>query len=368
MDMQSIVMAEYSKALTNDSEFLANERQELCSAEQHDRELLKKIPAAILENDFGCGNPSRHVRAGEAALDLGSGSGKICYILSQIVGPAGKVYGVDVNPDMLALARSQQETFADVVGYDNMQFYHASITDMKTDLDRIGSMLSRSAIDSLEKFQEFKRRTTDLFNANPLIPDGSIDVVVSNCVINLVGSGEKGDVFKEMFRVLRPGGRIAISDNTSNVEIPQHLKNDPKMWTACYSGVYQEQGFYRALEQAGFEGIRIEARNDAPAKVIEGIEIRSVTVTAVKPYGSAAAEPAGTRQVMYRGPWTEVVDESGVRFRRGQPTPVNGTSASKFQAETYHSELFVLGSSEADAAGSCCAPENASVPSSSCCA
>jgi arsenite methyltransferase len=366
MDIDSIVMSEYSKALSNESEYLANERQTLCTAEQYDKEFLKKIPKMILDNDFGCGNPSRYVRAGEAVLDLGSGSGKICYILSQIVGPTGKVFGVDVNPSMLELARSQQEEFADTIGFDNMQFCHANITDMKTDLDKIDALLSRGAIDSLEKFQAFERRKNEIFNANPMIPDNSIDVVVSNCVINLVRTGAKVNVFHEMFRVLRHGGRIAISDNTSNIPVPEHLKNDPKLWTACYSGVFQEQQFYRALESAGFEGIRIESRNEAPAKVVDGVEIRSVTVTAVKPY-TASSAGTGERDVLYRGPWLEVMDENGIRLRRGEVTQVVGTLVAKYKTETFDKELFILDSNAPQAESSCCAPTESTNPGSACC-
>lgn len=362
MDMQSIVMAEYSKALSNNSEYLANERQELCSAEQHDRELLKKIPSPILENDFGCGNPSRFVKSGEVVLDLGSGSGKICYILSQIVGPTGRVHGVDLNQSMLKLARGQQEYFADEIGYDNMHFHHASITDMKTDLDRIDAMLSRDVINSIEKFQDFSRRVHEIFSANPLIPDGSIDVVVSNCVINLVQTKEKKDVFREMFRVLRPGGRIAISDNTSNIEIPTELTHDPKLWTACYSGVYQEQAFYRALETAGFEAIKIEARDELPAKKIGEIEIRSVTITALKPYVDMTERSAGL-QVMYKGPWAEVVDEHGIRLRRGEAVGVKGVS--NYYNETYRADLVLLGHLKEENDNQCCTRDD--VSSGSCC-
>ena len=366
MNIDSIVMSEYSKALKNNSEYLANERQELCSMEQHDRELLINIPKVILENDFGCGNPSKYVRKGESVLDLGSGSGKICYVLSQIVGPAGKVYGIDVNPDMLELARSQQETFADLMGYDNMQFCHASITDMKTNLDKVEAMLQRSAIDNLEKFQEFERRKNEMFEANPLIPDGSIDVVVSNCVINLVRTEEKINVFREMFRVLRNGGRIAISDNTSNTEIPQHLKDNPQLWTACYTGVFQEQEFYHVLEEVGFEGIKIEVRSDSPAKVIEGVEIRSVTVTAIKPF-TQTFNITEMKEVMYRGPWREVIDESGMRLRRGQITQVPIATALKYKNETYDSEIFRIGGENESVANSCCTPVDPIALGNFCC-
>lgn len=365
MKMDSVIQEEYSKALSDDSQFLANEYQVLCSAEAYDRRFLEKIPKPILDADFGCGNPSSFVREGDAVLDLGSGSGKICYMLSQIVGPSGKVFGVDFTPQMIELSRSQQEIFADIVGFDNMRFNRASITDLRTDLEQMDRLLARSSIDSLDKLLSFERRKSEIFTANPLIPDESIDVVVSNCVINLVETSDKTQVFREMFRVLRPGGRIAISDNVSSALVPDHLQTDPQLWAACYAGVFQEQDFYRAIESAGFEGLRIEVRNEDPAKMVEGITFRSVTVTAIKAprpiadsessYQSMYSGESGYR-VMYRGPWAEVVDERGIRLRKGEVTNVPATAAGKFAAETYHAELFSLSGQAVSGPTACCTP------------
>lgn len=354
MEMDSIIKEQYSKALNNNSEMLASEYQVLCSAEAYDRRLLEKIPKPILDADFGCGNPSSFVREGDAVLDLGSGSGKICYILSQIVGPTGKVFGVDFTPQMVDLARSQQEAFADVVGFDNMRFNRASITDLRTDLEKVDRLLARSSIDSLDKLIAYERRKDEIFSANPLIPNESVDVIVSNCVINLVNTTDKAQVFREMFRVLRPGGRIAISDNVSNIPVPDHLQVDAQLWAACYAGVFQEQDFYRAIESAGFEGLRIEVRNEDPAKTVEGVVFRSVTVTAVKPR-HPLAESTGY-QMMYRGPWAEVIDEHGVRLRKGEVTLVSAASAAKFAADAYQADLFNLDGGPSFDANTCCTP------------
>ncbi|MBW5287222.1 arsinothricin biosynthesis methyltransferase ArsM [Burkholderia gladioli] len=375
MEMDSVIQEEYSKALRDDSSMLANEYQVLCTAEAYDRTLLEKIPKAILDADFGCGNPTPFVKEGDAVLDLGSGSGKICYILSQVVGPTGKVFGVDFTPEMVELARSQQEAFAEVMGFDNMRFNRASITDLRTDLEKVDRLLAKASIDNLEKLITFERRKSEIFNANPLIPDNSIDVIVSNCVINLVSTTDKSEVFREMFRVLRPGGRIAISDNVSNIEVPEHLQSDQQLWAACYAGVFQEQEFYRAIASAGFEGLRIEVRNEDPAKAVEGVVFRSVTVTAIKPPTSTF----GTRsafQMMYRGPWAEVIDERGFRFKKGEVTLISPEFAAKFQAESYQTDLFDLDepqlldpnaccSAPAQAGESCCGPASTDV--SSCC-
>ncbi|AJX32221.1 arsinothricin biosynthesis methyltransferase ArsM [Burkholderia oklahomensis] len=377
MEMDSVIQEEYSKALHADSSMLANEYQVLCTAEAYDRTLLEKIPKAILDADFGCGNPTPFVKEGDAVLDLGSGSGKICYILSQVVGPAGKVFGVDFTPQMVDLARSQQESFADVMGFDNMRFNRASITDLKTDLEKVDRLLAKASIDSLEKLIAFERRKSEIFNANPLIPDNSIDVIVSNCVINLVSTTDKSEVFREMFRVLRPGGRIAISDNVSNIEVPEHLQSDQQLWAACYAGVFQEQDFYRAIASAGFEGLRIEVRNEDPAKAVEGVVFRSVTVTAIKPH----LPLSGTRaafQLMYRGPWVEVIDEHGLKFKKGEVTLIPPEFAAKFRADAYQADLFNLDepqfvdanaccSTPAQQAESCCSPTSNGTSSTFCC-
>lgn len=377
MEMDSVIQEEYSKALHNDSSMLANEYQVLCTAEAYDRTLLEKIPKAILDADFGCGNPTPFVKEGDAVLDLGSGSGKICYILSQVVGPAGKVFGVDFTSQMVELARSQQEEFAEVMGFDNMRFNRASITDLRTDLEKVDRLLAKASIDSLEKLISFERRKSEIFNANPLIPDNSIDVIVSNCVINLVSTTDKSEVFREMFRVLRPGGRIAISDNVSNIDVPEHLQADQQLWAACYAGVFQEQDFYHAIARAGFEGLRIEVRNEDPAKAVEGVVFRSVTVTAIKPPSPISGTEAAF-QLMYRGPWAEVIDERGLRFKKGEVTLISPEFAAKFRAETYQTDLFNLDepqlldanaccSTPAQQSESCCGPAINGASSTSCC-
>ena len=359
MDMNVVIRSEYSKALSNQSDYLADEYQTLCSAEQYDKRYLEKVPAPILDADFGCGNTSKYVREGDAVFDLGSGSGKICYILSQIVGPNGKVFGVDFTRDMVALARSQQETFAGTVGFDNMRFSQASITDLRTDLEMVDRLLARGAIDSLDKLQAFEQRKAEIFTANPLISDDSIDVIVSNCVINLVRTGDKVAVFHEMFRVLKPGGRIAISDNVSNIEVPPELQADAKLWAACYAGVFQEQQFYAAIESAGFTGLRIDVRNDDPAKTVDGLVFRSVTITAVKP-PRAARGTSANRELMYRGPWREVVDESGLRLRRGEVAVVSAETAARLSGEETQADIIDIDTAASAVEAACCPPARTS--------
>ena len=120
----------------------------------------------------------------------------------------------------------------------------------------------------------------DLRVRHPLVASDSIDVVVSNCVLNLVENRMKRQLFDEIFRVLKMGGRAVISDIVADEEIPDHLRNDPQLWSGCISGAYMEEGFIKAFADAGFHGIEILKRDDAPWQTVEGIEFRSVTIQA----------------------------------------------------------------------------------------
>ena len=134
-------------------------------------------------------------------------------------------------------------------------------------------------MDAYAAYQELE----DFRSATPsLIADDSIDLIVSNCVLNLVRAEDKAQLFHEMYRVLGRRGRVAISDIVSDEEVPAHMAQDPELWSGCISGAYEERQFLRAFEDAGFHGITIEKRDQDPWRTVEGIEFRAVTVTAHK--------------------------------------------------------------------------------------
>lgn len=346
MDTEAVVLEEYSRRIGAVEVAPGPASQNLCSAEAYDRDLLSRIPAEIVKADFGCGNPSRHVRPGETVLDLGGGSGKICYLLSQVVGPEGRVIGVDMNKDMVTLARRHREEFALDVGYDNLTFLQGRVQDLRTDLELVDQLLSKAPAHDLPSYLEFESLLRQEATERPLVPDNSVDVVVSNCVINLVRTDAKEDVLHEMYRVLKPGGRIAISDNVSDIEMPGHLKNDPELWAKCYGGVFQEQAFYAGLEKAGFTGIRIDIRRNMPRKTIENVHFHSVTVIALKPQRAPEVSNAAGETVLYRGPWLEVKDEHGTKLRRGVLTPVNAETWQNYQHASYDTEIFRIDATE----------------------
>src|SRR6266446_8528229 len=183
----------------------------LCCPVEYDAEYLKAIPQEVIDRDYGCGDPSKYLREAETVLDLGSGTGKICFIASQVVGPKGKVIGVDMTDDMLAVARRNAPLVAERLGYANVEFRKGRIQDLALDLEKLEAGLQANPIQSAESFLAAEARAEELRVSQPLVASDSIDVVVSNCVLNLVDAPAKGKLFAEIFRVLRNGGRAVIS-------------------------------------------------------------------------------------------------------------------------------------------------------------
>jgi len=239
-DIEQSVRERYSSA--------AGEREEsLCCPVEYRGELLEVIPAEILDRDYGCGDPSRSLREGETVVDLGSGGGKICYIASQVVGPEGRVIGIDMNDEMLELAESHRDAIGERIGHHNVEFKKGRIQDIAS-----------------------------------LVPADSVDIVVSNCVLNLVRKEDRERLFAGIFEVLRDGGRAVISDIVSGETVPDEMQRDPTLWSGCISGAYREDLFLEAFKDVGFEHVTVAKRDEAPWRTVQGIEFRSVTVEAFK--------------------------------------------------------------------------------------
>lgn len=295
----------------------ANEREAaLCCPTDYDGSFLKILPKEIIERDYGCGDPSQHVGEGETVLDLGSGGGKICYILSQKVGAAGSVIGVDVNDDMLALARKYQSEMAEKIGYSNVSFRKGKIQDMKLDLDKVDAWLKANPVTDAASLAEFETECDRLRREEPLIRDNSVDVVVSNCVLNLVAPELKIQLFTEIFRVLKRGGRAVISDIVCDEPPTQRILDDHDLWSGCIAGAFVEDDFPRMFERAGFHGIEILKREDRPWQTIDGVEFRSATVRAYK--GKQGLCLDRNQAVVYLGPWKQTQDDDGHTYFRGQ--------------------------------------------------
>ena len=212
---------------------------------------LKKVPEGA-NMGLGCGNPNAiaGLSEGETVLDLGAGGGFDCFLAAEKVGEHGHVIGVDMTPDMLAKARANSEKD----GFTNVEF-------------RLGEIEHVPAADS------------------------SVDVVISNCVINL--SPEKDQVYREIFRVLRPGGRVAISDTVRTAEMPEQWKNDPDLICSCIAGASSPDEIENMLREAGFTEISVKIKTAsgefvkewAPGSGVENV-ISSAEIRAVKPEGT----------------------------------------------------------------------------------
>ena len=187
------------------------------TANLYDEGQTAGLPAEALLASLGCGNPTAlaELKEGETVLDLGSGGGIDVLLSARRVGETGKAYGLDMTDDMLALANENKRK----AGATNVEF-------LKGEIEHI-----------------------------PL-PDNSVDVIISNCVINL--SGDKEQVLREAFRVLKPGGRVAVSDVVVRGEVPDEVKRNAELWTGCVAGALEEQEFLDLLAATGFENPSIE--------------------------------------------------------------------------------------------------------------
>jgi len=331
--MEHIVKERYAKgALQKEST--------LCCPTSYNKKFLEVIPQEILDKDYGCGDPSRYLREGDVVLDLGSGTGKLCYIASQIVGPSGQVIGVDFNPPMLELARRYQKEIGDRIGHHNVSFRRGRIQDLQLDLDLLETFLSKNPLRTAEAFLEFEAYRTNISKERPLIPNESIDVIVSNCVLNLVQQEEKTQLFQEMHRVLKRGGRVAISDIVSDEDVPKTLQEDPELWSGCVSGAFREDLFLKAFEDAGFYGIHIETLEQEVFRTVQGIEFRSITMTAYKGKEGPCLE--GNQAVIYKGPWKQVEDDDAHVYRRGERTAVCDKTYHIFTKPPYREEMILV--------------------------
>lgn len=288
----------------------------LCCPVTYDTNLLKVVPQEVIDRDYGCGDPSPYVKPGDTVVDLGSGGGKLCFIISQLVGAKGKVIGVDCNQDMLQLARQSRPVVAEKVGFDNIEFRCGQIQDLALDLDLFAEQAKTIDATSPGGVIELVNLQNQLRAQSSMIPDNSVDCVVSNCVLNLVNPSDRDQLFSEIHRVLRPGGLAAISDIVSDEDVPESMQRDGELWSGCISGAWREDLFAQRFLDAGFYGMTIDKRQAEPWQVVDGIEFRSVTLLAYKNHD----EPCYDRKqaVIYKGPFSEVKDDEGHTYYRGQ--------------------------------------------------
>ncbi len=305
----------------------------LCCPVEYASDFLAVIPHEVIEKDYGCGDPTPYVRQGDCVVDLGAGAGKLCFILAQVVGPQGRVIGVDCNRDMLDVARRHQGTVAERLGYANVEFRYGLIQDLALDLDLLNSAIAQQPVADASQWLALRGLEDRLRRQSPLIPDESVDCVVSNCVLNLVRPQDRRQLFGEIFRVLRRGGRAAISDIVADEDVPNRLQADPTLWSGCIAGAFREDLFLQAFEEAGFHGIQIAQRQRQPWRTVEGIEFRSVTIQAFK--GKQGPCLDRNQAVIYCGPFKKVEDDDGHAYFRGERMAVCDKTFRLLEQEPY---------------------------------
>lgn len=312
----------------------------LCCPVSYAPEFLSAIPEEILQKDYGCGDPSEWVRAGETVVDLGSGGGKLCYIAAQVVGPEGRVIGVDCNEDMVGLARKYQNEVANRIGYANTEFRFGRIQDLALDLELLAERIQNKPVSRAADWLEVQAVIDELRSGRPMIESDSVDCVVSNCVLNLVEPDARKQLFREIFRVLKVGGRAAISDIVSDEDVPLVMQQDGELWSGCISGAWREDRFVQEFVEAGFHDVSIAKLEITPWQVVNGIEFRSMTVVATKPESGPCLDQR--QAVIYLGPFSEVIDDDGGRFPRGQRVAVCGKTFRNMQRSPAASHFLFL--------------------------
>ena len=335
LEIESVVLERYQEG--------AHKVQiDLCCPTEYEENYLDILPLEIIEKDYGCGDPTRYISTGETVIDLGSGAGKNCYIIAQKVGAEGQVIGVDFNDDMLALSRKYQSEIAAKIGYQNTKFVKGKIQDLALDLDLVQNLLTTNPITSIDALATFEYECNVLRRERPLIPDNSVDVVISNCVLNLVRPQDKQKLFHEIYRVLKRGGRAVISDIVCDENPTPKIMNDSELWSGCIAGAFREDIFLQMFAEAGFYGIEILKREEKPWQVIHGIEFRSLTVRAFKGKEGECLER--NQAVIYKGPWKQVVDDDSHTLYRGKRMAVCDKT---FQIYTdkngpYHNDILPI--------------------------
>ena len=249
MGVKEIVKEQYGKAalrvVSGKGSACCGSSPSSCSAvdmitgDLYDSLQKSELPESAVLASLGCGNPTAlaELRAGETVLDLGSGGGIDVLLSARRVAPGGKAFGLDMTDEMLALARENQRK----AGLENVEFLKGEIENIP-------------------------------------LPDNSVDVVISNCVINL--SGNKDKVLHEAFRVLKPGGRFAVSDIVTKGGIPPEIRRSVLLWVGCIAGALEENEYREKLAAAGFEDIGVEptriygAKDSLSFLVDKGVDIK----------------------------------------------------------------------------------------------
>jgi ubiquinone/menaquinone biosynthesis C-methylase UbiE len=294
-------------------------QKNLCCPTEYDSSELSHIPEEVLEISYGCGSPvgKAGLQEGQTMVDLGSGGGIDCFIAAKHVGKTGHVYGIDMTEEMLNVARNNSHQVIKNLGYDNIEFKQG-------------------------------------FLENIPIADTSVDLVTSNCVINL--STKKNDVFKEIYRVLKPGGHFLIADIISEIEVPGEMRNNKELWGECISGALTLQEFINHARNNQFIGLLIQ--KDYLWKKVEGIKFYSYTIEGFKVSPNENSFADDSIFATYTGPFDSVIVQ-GNTFDLGDTIQIDRNTAGIMSSCSYSGKFIITDSknetpTEEDAEESCC--------------
>ncbi len=273
----------------------------LCCPKPYMNEMTAHIPKEAFEFNYGCGSPvlKAGIKAGDTVVDLGSGVGIDCFVAAKLVGPKGKVIGIDLTEDMLAKANKYKAIVAQNLGYDVVEFRKGLIESIPLEAQ-------------------------------------SADVVLSNCVVNL--SPDKEKVLNDVRRVLKIGGRAVISDIVSDRDVEQVHQDDKKLWAECYTGALSVKAFLEAFKKAGFYGLSQLA--ETAWQEVESYNFASITVEAFN-YPKSSCCGALDHFAVYLGPYESVADEDGHQFPRFKAVPVCAETASRLAGSPFESNFVV---------------------------
>ncbi len=280
------------------------------------RDALKLVHPEVLDRFYGCGSPIPPALDGSTVVDLGCGSGRDAYVIAQLVGADGRVVGIDMTPEQLAVARAHTGWHAERFGFANVEFRDGRIEDLAA----VG------------------------------IADASVDVVVSNCVLNL--ATDKAPVFAEIFRVLKPGGELYFSDVFADRRIPPHLSADPVLRGECLGGALYVEDFRRMLDRFGCHDARVMSSrtlsidNPALEAQVGAITFSSTTIRAFKLDLEDREEDYG-QVATYLGTIAEMPERFELDERHvlvtGQAVPVSGNTAAILRHTRYAPHFRVEG-------------------------
>ena len=293
-----------SRAMVRDfyGDAATHPQTELCCPVRPNEADLAHIPPEVVERFYGCGSPvsAAALQQGEVMVDLGSGAGIDCFIAAKKVGSHGHVFGVDMTPEMLAVARECAPQVAERLGFNCVEFRQGY-------LERIPIEVSTA------------------------------DVVTSNCVINL--SPDKPRVLREIWRILKDHGRAVIADIVSDRTVPPQMRANGQLWGECISGALTEEAFLAEFERAGFYGISVLQKT--LWREVEGYRFYSLTLRGYKFKKKALTSYAG-QQAVYLGPMKATLDEEGCLYPRGVPVEVSVETAAKLAAAPYAGNFVVV--------------------------